>query len=46
MTSIPHQNWPRIVVGVDTHKHAHVAVALDHLGAVLDSATITANHAG
>ena len=35
-----------MVVGVDTHKHVHVAVALDHLGAVLDSTTITVNRAG
>jgi transposase len=44
--SIPHQNRPCIVVGVDTHKHTHVAVALDQLGAVLDSTTITVNRAG
>jgi transposase len=44
--SIPQQRCRRIVVGVDTHKHAHVAVALDQLGAVLDSTTITVNRAG
>jgi transposase len=43
---IPQQSRPRIVVGVDTHKHTHVAVALDQLGAVLDSTTITVNRAG
>ena len=44
--SIPHQTSRRIVVGVDTHKHTHVAVALDHLGAVLDSTTISVHRAG
>ena len=37
---------PRIVVGVDTHKHTHVAVALDQLGSLLGSTTITVNRAG
>src|SRR4051794_35697674 len=44
--SIAQHSRPRIVVGVDTHKHVHVAVALDHLGAVLDSTTITVNRTG
>lgn len=44
--SIPQPSRPRIVVGVDTHKHTHVAVALDQLGAVLGSTTISVNRAG
>ncbi|SDH68237.1 IS110 family transposase, partial [Pseudonocardia oroxyli] len=43
---IPHDNRPRIVVGVDTHKHLHVAVAVDQLGALLGSTTVTVNRAG
>jgi hypothetical protein len=32
MTSIPQRPAAgQVVVGVDTHKHLHVAVALDHL---------------
>jgi hypothetical protein len=37
---------PRIVVGVDTHKHTHVAAALDQLGSLLGSTTIIVNRAG
>ncbi|WP_218609227.1 transposase [Pseudonocardia sp. KRD291] len=44
--SIPQENRRRIVVGVDTHKHNHVAVALDQVGAVLGSTTISVNRAG
>lgn len=36
----------RIVVGVDTHKHAHVAVALDQVGAVIGEITIPVDRAG
>jgi transposase len=36
----------RIVVGVDTHKHVHVAVALDELGARLGELTISADSRG
>ena len=36
----------KIVVGVDTHKHLHVAVALDELGARLGELTISADSAG
>ena len=47
MTSIAQQHRPRtIVVGVDTHKHLHVAVALDQLGGRLAELTITADSAG
>jgi hypothetical protein len=34
------------VIGVDTHKHLHVAVALDDLGAVLDRERFAADAAG
>ena len=34
------------MVGVDTHKHVHVAVALDELGARLDELTISADSGG
>lgn len=44
--SIPHPSRTRIVVGVDTHKHTHGAVALDQLGSLLGSTTITVNRAG
>lgn len=36
----------KIVVGVDTHKHLHVAVALDELGAGLGELTIGADSVG
>ena len=35
-----------VVVGVDTHKHAHVAVAIDALGAHLGARTIAAGAEG
>jgi transposase len=46
VTSIPHPFRRRIVVGVDTHKYVHVAVALDQLGAVLGSLTISVERVG
>jgi transposase len=36
----------RVIIGVDTHKFVHVAVALDHNGAVLASGLFTAEAAG
>ena len=35
-----------IVVGVDTHKYVHVAVAIDHLGTRLASCSVSADRAG
>lgn len=35
-----------VAIGVDTHKEAHVAVALDALGAQLDSQEIPTTPAG
>ena len=32
MISISHPNVPGIIIGVDTHKDEHVAVAVDKLG--------------
>ena len=32
MISIRHPNVSRIIIGVDTHKDEHVAVAIDNLG--------------
>ncbi|WP_205661238.1 IS110 family transposase [Amycolatopsis vastitatis] len=46
MSSIPDSPRRRIVIGVDTHKYAHVAVALDALGARLGDTVITVNRAG
>ena len=36
----------RVIVGVDTRKFVHVAVALDHNGAVLGTGSFTADSAG
>lgn len=46
MTSIPDSGPRRIVVGVDTHKYAHVAVAIDQVGARLGEITISVDQAG
>ncbi len=47
MSSVP-QQLPsrRVIVGVDTHKHIHVAVAIDHLGARLGDLTIGVDTGG
>ncbi len=36
----------RVVIGVDTHKHVHVAVALDDIGGRLDSRSFSADRGG
>jgi transposase len=36
----------RVIVGVDTHKYVHVAVAIDEFGGVLDSQRFAADRAG
>jgi transposase len=47
MTSITYQPPAgQVVVGVDTHKHFHVAVALNHLGVVLGQLTEVADADG
>lgn len=43
MTAQPRR---RVVVGVDTHKHVHVAVALDQVGAQLTEGFFSADRAG
>jgi transposase len=44
MTPVPPRR--RVVIGVDTHKHIHVAVALDELGTRLDAQRFPADAAG
>ena len=47
MTSIaPGPKRARIVVGVDTHKHMHAAVAVDELGSRLGECHVRANREG
>ena len=47
MTSIASPaDRPKIIVGVDTHKYAHVAVAIDHLGARIAACHVPANREG
>jgi len=47
MTSVAHaEPLRRIVVGVDTHKHVHVAVAVDQLGARLGELVIPVDSGG
>ncbi len=36
----------RVVIGVDTHKHVHVAVALDELGTPVADTAMPADRAG
>ncbi|WIB64029.1 IS110 family transposase [Curtobacterium sp. MCBD17_040] len=35
-----------VVIGVDTHKHIHVAAVIDPVGGILDSLTIPTDHGG
>ncbi|MGY2093616.1 IS110 family RNA-guided transposase, partial [Nocardia gipuzkoensis] len=44
MTNPPRRG--RVVIGVDTHKHFHVAAALDDFGGVLATGKFTADRAG
>jgi hypothetical protein len=47
MTSIAPVAPPRrVTVGVDTHKHVHVAVALDHLGGRPDDIMVSVDTGG
>jgi hypothetical protein len=34
-----------IVIGVDTHKHVHVAAVMDPIGGILDTLTVTTDSA-
>ena len=36
----------KVIVGVDTHKHIHVAVAIDDLGARIDAVSVSADTGG
>ncbi len=42
MTKIAHFEAKRVIVGVDTHKDEHVAVAIDGLGARLGEHRLSA----
>jgi transposase len=47
MTSMEHdRRRRRVVIGVDTHKYIHVAVALDANGGVIDSRSFAADSGG
>lgn len=47
MTSLTRpQAWGKIIVGVDTHKHVHVAVTIDALGARLGDLVVPADTSG
>jgi len=46
ISTIAHCEPVRVIVGVDTHRDAHVAVALDHLGRRLDVLEIPTTAAG
>jgi transposase len=47
MDSIAPRSGPRrVAVGIDTHKHLHVAVVLDELGGRLDALTVPADSGG
>jgi transposase len=41
-----HTRLPRVTIGVDTHKHTHVAAARDHLGRRLATTQVAATRAG
>lgn len=46
MPSVPQLPSRKVIVGVDTHKHIHVAVAIDHLGARLGDLAIGVDSGG
>ena len=46
MASVPQLPSRKVTVGVDTHKHIHVAVAIDHLGARLGDLAIGVDSGG
>jgi len=43
---MPETNPAEVIIGVDTHKHAHAAIALTVLGARLGTITIPASRKG
>ena len=46
MEEIKRARSGHVVIGVDTHKHIHVAVALDSIGGILATLTIATDTAG
>jgi transposase len=47
MPTVPHpEATRRIIIGIDTHKDVHVAVALDHLGVRLAELHVQTTHSG
>jgi Transposase len=46
MTEIESVRSGHVVIGVDTHKHIHVAVVMDSIGAIFVNLTIAADGAG
>jgi transposase len=46
MSMHPDPRRRRVIVGVDTHKYIHVAVALDAVSGVVDARSFTADRAG
>ena len=46
LLDVIHRFQALLIVGVDTHKHAHVAVALDQVGAVIATITIPVDRTG
>ena len=46
MSTIADGDDLRVVAGVDTHKDVHVAVVLDELGRLLDTASLVATARG
>jgi transposase len=47
MTSIaPDRTRRKVIIGVDTHKHIHVAVAIDQHGARLGNLAVSADSGG
>ncbi|SEB99980.1 Transposase [Streptomyces sp. 2231.1] len=46
MQSIEQPRSGHVVIGVDTHKHLHVAVVMDTIGGILATLTIPTNTGG
>ena len=46
MTTLDPVRSGHVVVGVDTHKHVHVAAVMDTVGGILATFTITTDTSG
>lgn len=46
MTALEHARSGHVVIGVDTHKHIHVAAVMDSIGGILATLTIATDTAG